>query len=111
MEELDRISSSNGLPGYQKYRVTEDGMVQISTNQNNPTELSAGERQRVAIARAVITEPDIILADEPTSALDETTQSIVKDLFLQERERGCTIVFSSHNKKFGSFSDEIIQLP
>lgn len=78
---------------------------------NKPTELSAGERQRVAIARAVITKPAIILADEPTSALDETTQSIVKDLFLQEQKRGCTIIFSSHNKTFGGFSDEIVQLP
>lgn len=31
--ELDRISTSNGLPSYLKYRVTEDGIVQISTNQ------------------------------------------------------------------------------
>lgn len=78
---------------------------------NKPTELSAGERQRVAIARAVITKPAIILADEPTSALDETTQGIVKNLFLQEQKRGCTIVFSSHNKAFGAFADEIVQLP
>ncbi|QNK42319.1 ABC transporter ATP-binding protein [Caproicibacter fermentans] len=78
---------------------------------NRPTELSAGERQRVAIARAVITKPAVILADEPTSALDETTQSIIKDLFLQEQNRGCTIIFSSHNKTFGEFADKIIQLP
>ncbi|OCN02072.1 hypothetical protein A7X67_04885 [Clostridium sp. W14A] len=32
-EELNRISSSNGLPEYQKYKVTEDGLAQISTNQ------------------------------------------------------------------------------
>jgi len=79
--------------------------------EKKPTELSEGERQRVAISRAVITNPEMILADEPTSALDEMTQALVKNLFLNQKKRGATIIFSSHNKLFGDFADEIVELP
>jgi len=91
------------------YKITEKLQIK-SLLGSKPTELSAGERQRVAIARAIITSPKIILADEPTSALDEVTQDIVKNIFLQEKQRGATIIFSSHNEKLKDMADEIISL-
>ena len=60
-------------------------------------ELSAGEQQRVALARALVRDPDIILADEPNSSLDEAHTCTVIEMLYELRERGKTIVISSHD--------------
>ena len=75
------------------------------------SQLSVGQRQRVAIARALINDPPLILADEPTSALDDTnSRDFMNLLFDLVRERGCTLVFASHDRSLGERFDQQIQL-
>jgi ABC-2 type transport system ATP-binding protein len=52
--------------------------------------------QRVGIAQALINNPDLLILDEPTSALDPLSRLQVRELLLQERERGKSIFLSSH---------------
>ncbi len=59
-------------------------------------ELSGGEQQRAAIARALINDPEIILADEPLSGIDGKCAGIVVAILGDLKERGKTIIFSSH---------------
>jgi ABC-2 type transport system ATP-binding protein len=60
-------------------------------------QLSKGMKQKVAIARALMHEPPVVLLDEPTSGLDPQTARLVRDLVLSLRDRGHTIVISTHN--------------
>ena len=60
-------------------------------------QLSKGLKQRVALARSMIHDPPVLLLDEPTSGLDPQTARSVRDLILEQRDRGRTIIISTHN--------------
>ena len=59
-------------------------------------ELSRGLRQRVAIAQAIIHAPTVVLLDEPASGLDPEARFALGELFLTLRQRGMTLLVSSH---------------
>ena len=59
-------------------------------------EYSKGMTRRIGLAQALINDPDLILLDEPTSGLDPIGTRNMKDLILQLKERGKTIIMSSH---------------
>ncbi len=59
--------------------------------------LSGGEAQRVAIARALINNPSVIIADEPTANLDSQLSREFLDIVNTLRERGKTVLLSSHD--------------
>ena len=61
------------------------------------TALSGGERQLATIARALAQEPAVLLLDEPTSHLDLANARRVTSLLGDLRDRGKTIVFSTHD--------------
>ena len=58
--------------------------------------MSKGTKQKVAIVAAFMNAPDVLLLDEPTSGLDPLMQERFVDLVRAERERGATILLSSH---------------
>jgi len=57
---------------------------------------SKGMLQRLAIAQALIGESEIIIMDEPTSGLDAIGAYEIRKKILELKERGVTILFSSH---------------
>ena len=59
-------------------------------------EYSKGMTRRIGLAQALINEPDLILLDEPTSGLDPIGTREMKDMILQLRDEGKTIVMCSH---------------
>ena len=76
-----------------------------------PNELSPGERQRVAVARALAGNPPILLADEPTASLDaQAGRNICQILRNQVDEHGKTIVVVSHDPRWREFADRTITL-
>ena len=52
--------------------------------------------QRVGIAQALLNDPDLVIFDEPMSGLDPLGRRDVRSLILRLRDRGCTVLFSSH---------------
>lgn len=58
--------------------------------------LSLGMKRKLAICAAFISDPEILILDEPTSGLDPAMQDFFLDLVLKEKERGRTILLSSH---------------
>ena len=58
--------------------------------------LSKGLSQRVGFAQAFIGNPRILLLDEPSSGLDPIGMREARDWIVQAKERGCSILVSSH---------------
>jgi ABC-2 type transport system ATP-binding protein len=58
--------------------------------------LSKGMLQRVALAGALVHDPELLVLDEPMSGLDPVGRKEVRDLIVEERQRGRTVFFSSH---------------
>ena len=58
--------------------------------------LSKGMAQLVQLLGAVVHQPDLIVLDEPFSGLDPVNQERLEALILAERDRGATVLFSTH---------------
>jgi len=61
--------------------------------------LSKGMAQLVQLLGAVVHRPDLLVLDEPFSGLDPVNQERLEALILAERDRGATILFSTHVKQ------------
>ncbi len=59
-------------------------------------EFSKGMTRRLGLAQAIINDPDFLILDEPTSGLDPIGTRQVKELLVELRSRGKTILLSSH---------------
>jgi ABC-2 type transport system ATP-binding protein len=59
-------------------------------------ELSKGNQQKIQFIATILHDPDVLLMDEPFSGLDPVNVSLLKDAFLEMRDRGKTLVFSTH---------------
>jgi ABC-2 type transport system ATP-binding protein len=57
---------------------------------------SKGMMQRVGLAQALLHDPELLVLDEPMSGLDPIGRKEVRDLLLEQRERGKTLLFTSH---------------
>ena len=60
-------------------------------------ELSKGMQQKVQFVTTVLHEPKLLIFDEPFTGFDPLNTKIIKDEILFLRERGATIIFSTHN--------------
>ena len=58
--------------------------------------MSLGVKRKLAIVVAFMSDPDILILDEPTSGLDPVMQEVFIQLIKKEKERGKTILLSSH---------------
>jgi len=60
-------------------------------------ELSKGMQQKVQFITTVIHEPDILIFDEPFSGFDPINANLLKTSILELRDKGTTILLSTHN--------------
>lgn len=59
-------------------------------------EYSKGMTRRIGVAQALINDPELVLLDEPTSGLDPIGTREMKDLILELKRKGKTVVLCSH---------------
>jgi len=57
---------------------------------------SKGMAQRLVLAMALVGDPDLLVLDEPTTGLDPNGARTMREIILEESERGATVFFSSH---------------
>ncbi len=57
---------------------------------------SKGMLQRLGLAAALIHDPELLILDEPMSGLDPFGRRDVRELILEQHQRGATVLFSSH---------------
>jgi ABC-2 type transport system ATP-binding protein len=59
-------------------------------------ELSRGMQQKIQFIATVIHDPELIILDEPFSGLDPVNTKLFKDIMLEMKKNGRTIIFSTH---------------
>jgi ABC-2 type transport system ATP-binding protein len=59
-------------------------------------ELSKGMQQKAQLITTLVHEPELVIIDEPFSGLDPINTQMVKDLLREQRDRGVTILMSTH---------------
>ncbi len=60
-------------------------------------ELSKGMQQKIQFVTTIIHEPEILIFDEPFSGFDPINASLLKEAILDLRDKGATILLSTHN--------------
>ncbi|MDE7078135.1 MAG: DUF4162 domain-containing protein, partial [Alistipes sp.] len=60
-------------------------------------ELSKGMAQKVQFIVTVLHEPELLIFDEPFSGFDPINANLLKDEILALRDKGATVIFSTHN--------------
>jgi putative ABC transport system ATP-binding protein len=87
------------------------GLVGLEHRETHfPAQLSGGEQQRVGFARALANDPELILADEPTGNLDAKNADKIIQVLQMLKEKGKTILVSTHDMKIRSLADQVIYL-
>jgi ABC-2 type transport system ATP-binding protein len=64
--------------------------------QGETKRMSLGVKRKLAIVTAFMSDPEVLILDEPTSGLDPVMQEVFIDFIRKEKERGKTILLSSH---------------
>jgi ABC-2 type transport system ATP-binding protein len=59
-------------------------------------QLSKGNQQKIQFIAAVLHDPEVLIMDEPFTGLDPVNVALLKAAFLEMRDRGKTLVFSTH---------------
>ena len=59
-------------------------------------ELSKGNQQKIQFIAAVINDPILLILDEPFTGLDPINVKMLKEAIYEMKEKGCSIIFSSH---------------
>ena len=76
-----------------------------------PSMLSKGNKQKLSIACTALRNYEILLADEPFSGLDPKQIRVLKDIILENKENGKTVILSTHLlDMIESFCDEFIMI-
>jgi len=68
----------------------------LSYKDRKVEELSKGNQQKVQFVISIIHDPLLVVLDEPFSGLDPVNQILFKDVFLELKQRGKAIIFSTH---------------
>ncbi|MFI5225741.1 MAG: ABC transporter ATP-binding protein [Candidatus Limnocylindrales bacterium] len=59
-------------------------------------QLSKGNQQKVQFIAAILHDPDVLIMDEPFTGLDPVNAALLKEAFIEMRDRGKTLIFSTH---------------
>src|SRR5262245_27384389 len=98
-ETLDFYGRLFEIPPSQRRKKSEEliDMVGLSRDKKRALkEYSKGMRQRIGLAQALINDPELVILDEPTSGLDPLGTRWMKDLIIDLRKQGKTVLMCSH---------------
>jgi len=98
-EQLLFLAALNGVPASRAKPLVRDWLekVELSSWAKKKVEaLSKGMQQKVQLIATVLHEPELLILDEPFSGLDPINQGLFRDLIVEFRKKGRTILFSTH---------------
>ena len=91
MQDLQQIHNEEHLNKMLKLFELHDDVLKGDTKH-----MSLGVKRKLAIVTAFMSDPDVLILDEPTSGLDPVMQEVFINFIKEEKERGKTILLSSH---------------
>lgn len=98
--ELVRFAATlHGLPAGAGARAADEWLERVGLGAVGDRPLrkySKGMAQRAGMARVLVARPEFVILDEPMSGLDPVGRREFRDLILELRERGVTVLFASH---------------
>ncbi len=102
MRVLDQLVFFAGLHGVPKERARREALAWLhrfradDLANRRAEQLSKGNQQKVQFIAAVLHDPEVLLMDEPFTGLDPVNVMLLREAFLELRDRGRTVVFSTH---------------
>jgi len=99
IDQLLFLAEIHGMKRRQALPVVEDWLARVELGEwgrRKIEELSKGMQQKVQLIGTVLHQPEILVLDEPFSGLDPINQGLFKELLLDYRRQGRTILFSTH---------------
>jgi ABC-2 type transport system ATP-binding protein len=99
LEFLDLCGRLVGIPKAERRTRSETMIDEVGLRHavDRPIgKFSKGMMQRIGLAQALLNDPELLVLDEPMSGLDPIGRKEVRDLLLEQRERGKTLLFTSH---------------
>jgi ABC-2 type transport system ATP-binding protein len=98
-EYLEFYAACHGVPRHRRRRVAAELLELVDLGERRHAQvdtLSRGMKQRLCLARALVHDPRVLLLDEPASGLDPRARVEMRELILELRQMGKTILVSSH---------------
>ncbi len=90
LKGLSSIEAQNRLTAYlERFDLA-------SSRHKKVKELSKGMQQKAQLITTLLHEPELVIIDEPFSGLDPVNTQMVKDLLCEQRDKGVTILMSTH---------------
>jgi len=98
-ETLDFYGRLFGMPPEERARRAAALIEMVGLSRDRKRQLreySKGMTRRIGVAQALINDPELVLLDEPTSGLDPIGTREMKDLIIDLKRRGKTVIMCSH---------------
>jgi len=99
LEFLDLCGRLNGLAASQRRKRSLEMVERVGLGHATDRPIgkfSKGMTQRIGLAQALLHDPELLILDEPMSGLDPIGRKQVRELLVEERARGKTLIFTSH---------------
>jgi ABC-2 type transport system ATP-binding protein len=99
LEQLVFFAKLHGVRGKAAEREVRDWLerFRIPEYANRRAEqLSKGNQQKIQFIAAILHDPQVLLMDEPFTGLDPVNVALLKEAFLEMKDRGKTLIFSTH---------------
>ncbi|HZE68748.1 MAG TPA: ATP-binding cassette domain-containing protein [Pyrinomonadaceae bacterium] len=98
-DQLRFFAALKNLSGKEAEQRIDDWLVRVKLSEwknKRSVELSKGMQQKVQFVSAVLHNPDLLILDEPFSGLDPVNVKLLKEIVLELKTAGNTIIFSTH---------------
>jgi len=99
MEFLDLCGRLHGFDSASRLKRAEEMLEQVNLTyaKDRPIgRFSKGMMQRVGLAQALLHDPELLILDEPLSGLDPIGRKEIRDILVEQRRLGKTLLFTSH---------------
>lgn len=98
-EQLKFFAELKNVKGKEAERRVDQWLMKLNLSEwkmKKSMELSKGMQQKIQFITAVLHEPDLVILDEPFSGLDPVNVKLLKEVVLELKASGKTIIFSTH---------------